>query len=162
MARKFDFNGTHVPPPYMDRSFNGSEVMISRASANEAPEVSTYDYNSVENFTGLEGMTTDFSVLEYGQNTTSLYGDNHGGGKINYDTDTLLNDAWFCIQANEGGKLYSTLCRLKNMGIPFPADHKFTTMFGTATLWEKVNDRELKMLESIRSSAIELLSRFHS
>lgn len=160
MARKFDFNGTHVPPPYMDRSFNGAENMISRASAQEAPDVAIYDYNNVGNFECLENMTTNFDMIGVDQNSTSLYGHVGKERTPTYDANVLLNDAWFCVISDDGGKLYNILNTLKQQGIQHPADHPFTNMFGTTTLWEKINDLELKIPGKTREDARRLFSMF--
>lgn len=161
MARKFDFNGTHVPPPYMDRSFNGAENMISRKSVQEAPDVAIYDYNNVENVVGLETMTTNFDMIGVDQNSTSLYGHVGKERSPTYDTNVLLNDAWFCVISDDGGKLYNILNTLKAQGIRYPADYPFTNMFGTTTLWEKINDMEIKISNKIRDDAIRLFKMFH-
>jgi hypothetical protein len=162
MARKFDFNGTHVPPPYMDRSFNGAENMMIRKSAQEAPEVSMYDYNNVGNIECLAGMVTDFDLLGVDQHSTSLYGHVGKERKPTYNADTLLNDAWFCVLSDDGGKLFQILNTLKSsLGIPYPADHPFTNMFGTTTLWEKIHDMELKINNKTREDARRLFSMFH-
>jgi hypothetical protein len=160
-GRKFDFNGKHVPPPYMDRSFGGAENMIYRASAEEAPEISTYDYNNVGNFEGLADMTTDFELLGVDQHSTSLYGHVGKERTPTYDTNTLLNDAWCCVLADEGGRLYGILNTLKSQGISYPADYPFTTMFGITTLWEKINDNELKLNNKTRDEAQRLFKMFH-
>jgi hypothetical protein len=162
MARKFDFNATHVPPPYMDRSFNGAENMISRKSAQEAPDAATYNYNNIGNFESMEGMTTDFDIIGVDQNSTSLYGPIGGGPKPVYDTNVLLNDAWFCVISDSGGELYRILNMLKSQDIQYPADHPFTNMFGTTTLWEKINDMELKIPGKTRDDAIRLFRMFHN
>jgi hypothetical protein len=161
MARKFDFNGTHVPPPYMDRSFNGTENMISRASAKEAPDVAIYDYNNVGNVECLESMTTSFDMIGVDQQSTSLYGQIGTERKAIYNSDTLLNDAWFCVISDDGGKLYNILNTLKQKGIHYPADHPFTNMFGTTTLWEKINDMELNIPGKVREDTRRLFSMFH-
>jgi hypothetical protein len=71
-----------------------------------------------------------------------------------------LNDAWFCIMTDDGGKLYGILNTLKGMGIQGPADHPFETMFGKSTLWERVNDDFYKITK--RGDAIQLLSKFRA
>jgi hypothetical protein len=44
------------------------------------------------------------------------------------------------------------------MGVKYPADHPFETMFGKTTLWERVNDEFYKIQK--RYDAIELLKKF--
>jgi len=155
-----DPNKPHVPPPYMDRSFTGAQVMLSRKSAEEAPTVSEYDYANVGTFHMLEGMTTDFDVLGQNQLSTSMYG-HVGKEKPTYDPSVLLNDAWFCIITDDGGKLYTILNTLKNdLGIPNPASYPYETMFGKTTLIEKIRDSEFKIPHGKRQDAINLLARF--
>lgn len=158
-GRRFDFNGTHVPPPFMDRSFNGTQSMIARASQAEAPEVSTYDYGNVGTFDNYGGI--DFDLIGRDQHSTSLYGPVDKKTNVKYDVDTLLNDAWFCVLSDDGSKLYGILNTLKSLGIPYPADHPFTNYFGTTTLWEKINDDELKVPPKIRDEARKLFRMFH-
>jgi len=160
-GRKFDFNGKHVPPPYMDRSFGGAENMIYRASAEEAPEISTYDYNNVGNFESLPGMTTDFELLGVDQHSTSLYGHVDKQKNPKYDTNTLLNDAWCCVVADEGGKLYNILNTLRSQGIEYPVDYPFTTMFGETSLWKKINDEEVRIKPKARDETRRLFQMFH-
>jgi hypothetical protein len=148
----------HQPPPYMERSFEGGQRMMARKSAEEAPEVSSYNYDSVGNVVGLESMTMDFAELGQDQFSTSLYGHVGKERKPTYDPGVLLNDAWFCVMTDDGGKLYGILNTLREMGIAYPADHPFETMYGKATLWEKVNDSEYKIQK--RHEAVELLKKF--
>jgi hypothetical protein len=150
----------HVPPPYMDRSFTGAQIMLSRKSAEEAPTVSEYDYGNVGTFHMLEGMTTDFDLLGKTQMMTSIYG-HVGKEKPTYDPTTLLNDACFCVMTDDGGKLYTILTMLKNeLGIEKPASFPYETMFGTTTLMEKITDSELKIPHGKRQDAMTLLRRF--
>lgn len=150
----------HVPPPYMDRSFTGAQTMLSRQSVEEAPAVSQYDYMNVGTFQALESMTTDFDLLGRNQLTTSMYG-HVGKEKPAYDPTTLLNDAWFCIMTDDGGKLYTILNMLKNeLGIEKPASFPYETMFGSTTLLDKIRDSEFKIPHGKRQEAIALLSRF--
>jgi hypothetical protein len=51
---------------------------------------------------------------------------------------------------------------LKSQDIQYPADHPFTNMFGTTTLWEKINDMELKIPGKTRDDAIRLFRMFHN
>jgi hypothetical protein len=106
-------------------------------------------------------MTTNFDMIGVDQNSTSLYG--HVGKERvpTYDANVLLNDAWFCVISDDGGKLYNILNTLKKQGIQHPADHPFTNMFGTTTLWEKINDMELKIPRKTREDARRLFSMFH-
>ena len=151
----------HVPPPYMDRSFTGAQVMLSRKSAEEAPTVSEYDYANVGTFQMMEGMTTDFDLLGRNQLTTSMYG-HVGKEKPTYDPTVLLNDAWFCILTDDGGKLYTILNMMKNdMGIERPASYPYETMFGKTTLIEKIRDAEFKIPHGKRQDALALLARFN-
>jgi hypothetical protein len=142
----------------MERSFEGGQRMMARKSAEEAPEVSSYNYDSVGNVVGLESMTMDFAELGNDQFSTSLYGHVGKERKPTYDPGVLLNDAWFCVMTDDGGKLYGILNTLREMGIAYPADHPFETMYGKATLWEKVNDSEYKIQK--RHEAVELLKKF--
>jgi hypothetical protein len=142
----------------MERSFEGGQRMMARKSAEEAPEVSSYNYDSVGNVVGLESMTMDFAELGQDQFSTSLYGHVGKERKPTYDPGVLLNDAWFCVMTDDGGKLYGILNTLREMGIAYPADHPFETMYGKATLWEKVNDSEYKIQK--RHEAVELLKKF--
>lgn len=152
----------HVPPPYQERSYEGGQSMWARKSAEEAPEVSTYDYENVGNFAGLEDMSTDFGLLGQDQASTSLYGHVGKDRKPTYDPAVLLNDAWFCIMTDDGGKLYGILNTLTSMGIQHPADYPFETMFGKSTLWERVNDNEYKIPSGKRNDAIQLLTKFRA
>lgn len=150
----------HQPPPYMERSFEGGQLMMARKSAEEAPEVSNYDYDNVGNVVGLDSMSTDFCLLGQDQASTSLYGHVGKERKPTYDTSVLLNDAWFCIMTDDGGKLYGILNTLREMGIQSPADYQFETMYGKTSLWERVNDDDYKIPYSKRQEAIQLLTKF--
>jgi hypothetical protein len=103
-------------------------------------------------------MTTDFSFLGQDQLSTSLYGHVGKERKPTYDPSVLLNDAWFCVMTDDGGKLYGILNTLREMGIAYPADHPFETMYGKTTLWERVNDNDYKIQK--RGDAMELLKKF--
>jgi hypothetical protein len=142
----------------MERSFEGGQRMVARKSAEEAPEVANYNYDAVDNVMGLESMTTDFSFLGQDQLSTSLYGHVGKERKPTYDPGVLLNDAWFCIMTDDGGKLYGILNTLREMGVKYPADHPFETMYGKTTLWERVNDNDYKIQK--RYDAVELLKKF--
>jgi hypothetical protein len=142
----------------MERSFEGGQRMMARKSAEEAPEVANYNYDAVDNVMGLESMTTDFSFLGQDQLSTSLYGHVGKERKPTYDPGVLLNDAWFCIMTDDGGKLYGILNTLREMGVKYPADHPFETMYGKTTLWERVNDNDYKIQK--RYDAVELLKKF--
>jgi hypothetical protein len=142
----------------MERSCEGGQRMVARKSAEEAPEVANYNYDAVDNVMGLESMTTDFSFLGQDQLSTSLYGHVGKERKPTYDPGVLLNDAWFCVMTDDGGKLYGILNTLREMGVKYPADHPFETMFGKTTLWERVNDEFYKIQK--RYDAIELLKKF--
>jgi hypothetical protein len=142
----------------MERSFEGGQRMMARKSAEEAPEVANYNYDSVDNVVGLESMTTDFSFLGQDQLSTSLYGHVGKERKPTYDPSVLLNDAWFCVMTDDGGKLYGILNTLREMGVKYPADHPFETMYGKTTLWERVNDNDYKIQK--RYDAVELLKKF--
>jgi hypothetical protein len=148
----------HVPPPYMERSYESGQTMSARKSALEAPEVANYNYDAVDNVVGLESMSTDFCLLGQDQLSTSLYGHVGKERKPVYDPNVLLNDAWFCVMTDDGGKLYGILNTLKEMGVHYPADHPFETMYGRTTLWERVNDNDYKIQK--RYDAIELLKKF--
>ena len=132
--------------------------MVARKSAEEAPEVANYNYDAVDNVMGLESMTTDFSFLGQDQMSTSLYGHVGKERKPTYDPSVLLNDAWFCVMTDDGGKLYGILNTLREMGVKYPADHPFETMYGKTTLWERVNDNDYKIQK--RYDAVELLKKF--
>jgi hypothetical protein len=142
----------------MERSFEGGQRMMARKSAEEAPEVANYNYDAVDNVVGLESMTTDFSFLGQDQLSTSLYGHVGKERKPTYDPSVLLNDAWFCVMTDDGGKLYGILNTLREMGIAYPVDHPFETMYGKTTLWERVNDNDYKIQK--RGDAMELLKKF--
>jgi len=142
----------------MERSFEGGQRMVARKSAEEAPEVANYNYDAVDNVVGLESMTTDFSFLGQDQLSTSLYGHVGKERKPTYDPSVLLNDAWFCVMTDDGGKLYGILNTLREMGVKYPADHPFETMYGKTTLWERVNDNDYKIQK--RGDAMELLKKF--
>jgi hypothetical protein len=145
----------------MDRSFTGAQIMLSRKSAEEAPEVNAYDYGLVGHVENLDYMTTDFDLLNHSSLSTSMYG-HVGKEKPKYDLSTLLNDAWFCIVTDDGSKLFTILTMLRNeMGIASPATHKYTTMFGETSLWEKIHDNDIKIPYSKRQDAIALLRKFH-
>jgi hypothetical protein len=142
----------------MERSFEGGQRMMARKSAEEAPEVANYNYDAVDNVVGLESMSTDFSFLGQDQLSTSLYGHVGKERKPTYDPSVLLNDAWFCVMTDDGGKLYGILNTLREMGVKYPADHPFETMYGKTTLWERVNDNDYKIQK--RGDAVELLKKF--
>jgi len=152
----------HVPPTYSDRSFDGAQSMLARKSAEEAPEVASYNYDNVGTFAGLDGISTDFDALNRSQLSTSMYG--HVGKEApKYDPTVLLNDAWFCIVGDDGSKLYQILTTLQKAGVPYPADYKYETMFGETSLWERINDDELfKVPSKNRGDARTLLARFRS
>jgi hypothetical protein len=145
----------------MDRSFTGAQVMLARKSAEEAPEVNTYDYGMVGHVQNLDYMSTDFDLLNHSSLSTSMYG-HVGKEKPKYDPTTLLNDAWFCIVTDDGSKLYSILNTLRGeLGIKSPATHPYETMFGSTNLWEKIHDNEFKIPFSKRQDAIALLTKFN-
>jgi hypothetical protein len=63
---------------------------------------------------------------------------------------------------DDGSKLYTILTMLRNeLGVARPATHKYSTMFGETSLWEKIHDTEFKIPHSKRQDAITLLAKFH-
>lgn len=146
---------------FSDRAIDGAAAMWLRKSAEEAPEVGTYDYNNVE-FEAYNGGTelADFNS----QWTTTLYGDKaHGKAAetASISIDTLLNDAWFSIMIDDAGKLTTLLERARIMGIPHPADYPIKNMFGESTLWTRIHDSEFKISGGTRDNAIRILSAYH-
>ena len=146
---------------FTDRAFDGASAMWLRKSAEEAPEVGTYDYNQVE-YEAYNGGTelADFNS----QWTTTLYGEKVNG-KAHVDAsvnlDTLLNDAWFSIMIDDSSKLTTLLERARMMGVAYPADHPIKNMFGESTLWTRINDSEFKISGSTRDNAIRILGNYH-
>lgn len=147
-----------------DRTFDGAAAMWLRRSAEEAPEVGTYDYNNVE-IQAYDGGATELSDFN-SQWTTTLYGEQistkgQKSDAASVNLDTLLNDAWFCIMIDDHGKLTSLLERARVMGIPYPADYTLKNMFGESTLWSRIHDNEFKMSGGSRDAAIRILSQYH-
>lgn len=147
---------------YSDRAFDGASAMWLRKSAEEAPEVGTYDYNNVE-YEAYSGGATELADFN-SQWTTTLYGEKaHGKAAENasVNLDTLLNDAWFSIMIDDSSKLTTLLERARMMGVPYPADHPIKNMFGESTLWTRINDSEFKISGGTRDNAIRILSNYH-
>ncbi len=147
---------------YNDRAFDGASAMWLRKSAEEAPEVGTYDYNQVE-FEAYNGGATDLADFN-NQWTTTLYGDKaHGKASESaaINIDTLLNDAWFSIMIDDTAKLTMLLERARVAGVSYPADHPIKNMFGESTLWSRINDNDFKISGGTRDNAVRILSNYH-
>lgn len=147
---------------YNDRTFDGASAMWLRKSAEEAPEVGTYDYSQVQ-FEAYDGGATELADFN-NQWTTTLYGEkahSKAGESAAVNVDTLLNDAWFAIMIEDTGKLISLLERARIMGIPYPADYSMKNMFGDSTLWTRIHDSEFKISGGTRDNAIRILSGYH-
>ncbi len=147
---------------YNDRSFDGASAMWLRKSAEEAPEVGTYDYGQVE-FEAYNGSATDLADFN-NQWTTTLYGDkahSKAGEAASVNLDTLLNDAWFSIMIDDTAKLTTLMERARLMGISYPADHPIKNMFGESTLWTRINDSEFKISGGTRDNAVRILMGYH-
>lgn len=145
-----------------DRAFDGASAMWARKSAEEAPEVGTYDYNNVQ-FEAYDGGATDLADFN-NQWTTTLYGDkshSKADEAASVSLDTLLNDAWFSVMIDDHGKLSTLLERARIMGIPYPADYPIKNMFGESTLWTRINDSEFKISGGTRDAASRILSVYH-
>jgi hypothetical protein len=147
-----------------DRTFDGAASMWLRKSAEEAPEVGTYNYDNVGEVEAYGGATQldDFNS----QWSTSLYGDQitskEGKSEVaQVNTDTLLNDAWFCIMIDDQGKVQNIMERLRIAGVQYPADLTMKNMFGESTLWSRVNDTEFKLPSGKRESFIRMLWAYH-
>jgi hypothetical protein len=147
---------------FQERTFDGAAAMWLRKSADEAPEVGTYNYDNVEIQSYDQGVTdlADFNS----QWTTTLYGETISSKGKQSDSaqvniDTLLNDIWFCAMIDDFGKMGSLLERARLMGIQYPADYTMKNLFGDSTLWSRVHDTEFKLAG--RDTAIRLLSQYH-
>jgi hypothetical protein len=150
---------------YNERTFDGAAAMWLRRSAEEAPEVGTYNYDNVQEVESYGADATDMNDFS-SQWSTTLYGEqlSSKGQKsenASVHLDTLLNDAWFCIMIGDIGKLTSLLERARLMGIPYPSDHKLKNMFGETTLWERIHDTEFKISGGDRDNVIRILSNYH-
>jgi hypothetical protein len=150
---------------YAERVFDGAAAMWLRRSAEEAPEVGTYDYNNVSNVEAFDGGATDMNAFT-SQWTTTLYGEQIASkGQTSevaqVDVDTLLNDAWFCVLIEDMGKMRTLLERARQAGIAYPADHPIQNMFGESTLWSRITDSELKLPGMARDNALQLLAAYH-
>jgi hypothetical protein len=147
---------------YSDRTFDGASAMWLRKSAEEAPEVGTYDYNQVQ-YEAYDGGATELADFN-NQWTTTLYGDkahSKASDAAAVSLDTLLNDAWFSVMIDDYGKLSTLLERARIMGIPYPADHPIKNMFGESTLWTRINDNDFKISGATRDQAIRIMSGYH-
>jgi hypothetical protein len=147
-----------------DRIFDGAASMWLRKSAEEAPEVGTYDYGNVGQVEAY-GSATDLNEFN-SQWSTSLYGDqiSSKAGKSDVaqlDTDTLLNDAWFCVMIDDTAKIVQILERLRAAGIQYPADFPMKNMFGESSLWSRINDSEFKVPGGQRDNVIRMLTPYH-
>jgi hypothetical protein len=147
---------------FNDRTFDGAAAMWLRKSAEEAPEVGTYDYNNVQ-FEAYDGGATELADFN-NQWTTTFYGDKAHGKATDVafvSIDTLLNDAWFAIMIEDVGKLTTLLERAKIMGYQYPADFPIKNMFGESTLWTRIHDSEFKISGGVRDNATRILSNYH-
>lgn len=148
---------------YSERTFDGAAAMWLRKSAEEAPEVGTYDYSQVQ-FEAYDGSATELADFN-NQWTTTLYGEkahNKSSDFASINVDTLLNDAWFSIMIDDTSKLVHLLERARMAGFPFPADYPIKNMFGETTLWSRIHDSEFKISGGTRDNAIRILSSYHS
>ena len=149
---------------YSDRSFDGVSSMWLRKSADEAPEVGTYNYDDVS-VQAYDSGTTDLTDFN-SQWTTTLLGEQIVGksGKSEaaaINVDTLLNDVWFSVMIGDNGKMVSLLERARVMGIEYPADFVMKNMFGDSTLWSRIHDSEFKISGGVRDSAIRMMTPYH-
>jgi len=150
---------------YSDRVFDGAAAMWLRRSAEEAPEVGTYDYSNVNEVAAFDGGATDMNEFN-SQWTTTLYGEQitskgQASQNASVDIETLLNDAWFCVMLGDIGKLQSLLERARAGGLAFPADHTMHNMFGESTLWSRINDPELRLTGVNKDQVIHILRGYH-
>ena len=89
---------------FQERTFDGASAMWLRKSADEAPEVGTYNYDNVE-IQGYDQGVTDLADFN-SQWTTTLYGETISSKGKQSDSaqvniDTLLNDIWFCAMIDD-------------------------------------------------------------
>jgi hypothetical protein len=149
---------------FNERTFDGAAAMWLRKSAEEAPEVGTYDYDKVD-FQAYDGGATDLNEFT-SQWTTTLYGDQltSKGQKSDIatvDIDTLLNDVWFCVMIEDSQKMVSLLERARIAGFQYPADYQIKNMFGVSTLWSRIHDPDFKISGGSRDSAVRIFSSYH-
>lgn len=147
---------------YNDRTFDGASAMWLRKSAEEAPEVGTYDYNQVQ-FEAYDSGGTNWDDFN-SQWTTTLYGDKSHGKATDtavVNIDTLLNDAWFSIMIDDTSKLSTLLERARLSGVAYPADHPIKNMFGESTLWSRIHDNDFKISGGTRDNAVRILTTYH-
>jgi hypothetical protein len=149
---------------FAERNFDGASAMWLKKSQDEAPEVGIYDYNNVEIQAYDNGATSmeDFSS----QWTTTLFGDNINtkdktSERATVDINTLLNDVWFCVMIDDYSKMTNLLERARIMGVHYPADYPIQNMFGSSTLWTRINDSEFKISGATRDKAINILRNYH-
>ena len=150
---------------YSERAFDGAEAMWLNKSAIEAPEVANYNYDDVNQIEAYGADVTDMNDFT-NQWSTTLYGEQiaskgQKSGNASVDIDTLLNDAWFCVLVGDIGKMTGLLERARVAGIPYPADHTLKNMFGSTTLWERINDSEFKIPGGDRENARRTLAAYH-
>lgn len=149
---------------YSDRTFDGAAAMWLRRSAEEAPEVGTYNYDNVD-VQAYDGGATDMNEFT-SQWSTTLFGEQmkskgQTSGMAAVDIDTLLNDVWFCVMIEDHAKMTTLLERARLAGIPYPADYTLSNMFGQSTLWSRIHDTEFKIPGAGRDTVIRILTPYH-
>jgi hypothetical protein len=150
---------------YTDRTFDGVSSMWLRKSAEEAPEVGTYNYDEVNQIEGWGAESTDLNDFN-SQWTSTLFGENIISKEKKSDQaevaiDTLLNDIWFSILTEDTQKVGTLLERIRIAGIQYPADYPMKNLFGETSLWSRINDREYKVNPGVRDSMISILYSYH-
>jgi len=148
-----------------DRIFDGAASMWLRKSAEEAPEVGTYNYDNVGEVEGWGAGTTDLTDFN-SQWSSTLFGEQistkHGKSEqAKVDIDTLLNDVWFCIITEDTGKAQALLERARFQGVEHPADYPMKNMFGDSSLWIRVHDQDFKIPGGTRDTMIRMLAGYH-
>jgi len=149
---------------YMERTFDGASAMWLRKSAQEAPEVGTYNYENVDiqaydGGTELRDFNSQWSTTLYGEQISSKHRKSEAA---TVDVDTLLNDAWFCVMIEDHQKLQAMLERTRVYGIPYPADHPIKNMFGVSTLWSRIHDPDFRIPGSGRDAIIRVMQPYHA
>lgn len=150
---------------FSDRIFDGASSLWLRKSAEEAPEVGTYDYNNVGEVEGWGANTTDLTDFT-SQWTSTLFGEQikskgQTSDQAAVNIDTLLNDVWFCILTEDTQKVVALLERARFQGIEYPADYPMKNMFGDSSLWIRIHDQDFKIPGGTRDTMTRLLEGYH-
>jgi len=148
-----------------DRIFDGVASMWLRKSAEEAPEVGTYNYDNVGEVEGWGANTTDLTDFN-SQWSSTLFGEQiaskHGKSEqAKVDIDTLLNDVWFCVITEDTGKVVALLERARFQGVEYPSDYPMKNMFGDSSLWERIHDNDFKISGGTRDTMTRILTNYH-